>query len=105
MLERLIKDSGGVWSQFGPAIGTTILAIGVIFWINNKAFLNAWVWRVVHASLAFGQLLGVLFAVYLAGIGVYTAAGLVLSFSVLLIPAYFALYRYSYRSAELWHGN
>ena len=105
MLERLIKDSGGFWSQFGPAIGTTILAIGVIFWINNKAFLNAWVWRVVHASLAFGQLLGVLFAVYLAGIGVYAAAGLALSFSVLLIPAYFALYRYSYRSAELWHGN
>ncbi len=105
MFERLVRDSGGFSSQFGPPIGAMILAVGLVCWLKNKAFLNVWVWRAVHVCVILVQVLAVVFAAYLAGIGVYAPAALILSISVLLIPAYIALSRYSYRSSELWNTN
>ena len=102
MFERLVKDSGGLSSQFGPPIGVMILGLGMICWLKNTSFLNVWVWRGVHVCVILVQLLAVVFAAYLAGTGAYAPAALVLSFSVFLMPATNALYQYSYRSSNLW---
>ena len=105
MFERIVKGSGGFSSQFGPPIGAMILAIGLIFWLKNKSFLSVWVWRGVHACVILVQSLAVVFAAYLVGTGVYAPAAVMLSLSVLLIPAYIALREYSYRSSVLWNTN
>lgn len=102
MFERIIKDSGGFWSQFGPPIAAMVLAIGMLGWLHNRTLLNVWAWRGVHAFLVLGQLFAALLATYLAVFGVYAPATLILAFAAILIPASIALFRYSYRSAALW---
>jgi len=101
MFERIIKDSGGSWSQFGPPIAAMVLAIGMLGWLHNRTLLNVWAWRGAHAFLVLGQLLAALFVTYLAVFGVYAPATLILAFAAILIPASIALFRYSYRSATL----
>ena len=103
MIERLAKDSGGFWSQFGPPIGATALAIGIFCWLGNQRLVNVWLWRGVHACVVLAQVLAVVFAAYLAGIGVIAAAALMALLAILLIPAYIAMYRYAYRSPGLWN--
>lgn len=102
MIERLVKSSGGFWSQFGPPIATTVLVIGLVCWIYDKRILSQYVWRGVLALLALAQLTAFVFAIYLLGAGVYLPAGLMLLISIALVPAGAALYRYSWNSPHLW---
>ena len=105
MVERLVKDSGGFWSQFGPPIGAMILAVGLACWLKNKAVLNVWAWRAVHACVTLIQTLAFVFSAYLAGTGAYVPAALILSVCLILIPANIALRQYSYRSPALWNTH
>ena len=105
MFERIVRASRGFWSQFGPPLGAMILAIGLICWLYDRPLLNVWVWRGVLTCLVLGQLLAIVFAAYLVGMGIYVPAALMISISVVLIPAYIALHQYSYRSSEIWNGT
>ena len=102
MIERLVKSSGGFWSQFGPPIAATVLAIGLVCWVYDKRILSQYAWRGVLALLALAQLTAFVFAIYLLCTGVYLPAGLMLLVSIALVPAGVALYRYSWKSPHLW---
>lgn len=102
MIERLVKSSGGFWSQFGPPLGATILAIGLIYWLQSKPILHQWAWRSVLICLVLIQLSAIVFAVYLLGISVIGPAGLLILAAFTLVPANVALYQYAYNSPDLW---
>ena len=102
MLERLVIESGGFWSQFGPLIAAVVLAAGIIGWLDGRRLLNVWLWRILHLCLVFAQLLAVLYATYIGVFGIYLPAALVFALATFLLPASIALFRYAYRSRELW---
>lgn len=102
MIERLVKSSGGFWSQFGPAIGATILAIGLIYWLQSKRILNQWAWRGVLICLVLIQLSAIAFAVYLLATSVIGPAAMLTLAALSLVPANIALFQYACRSPDLW---
>ena len=102
MIERLLRDSGGFWSQFGPPIAATIVCVGIIAWLRNKGIFNVWAWRAIHLGLALAQIAGLAFASYLATNALYVPAGLILASCFILGPAFYALFLYSYRSPGIW---
>jgi len=101
----LEKDSGGFWSQYGPPLGATIVCIGIVAWLRNRALLSVWVWRFVLLCVGLLQLTGIGFAVYLVADALYAPATKLLTISALLAPAWFALYRYSYCSSNVWKAT
>ena len=102
MIERLARESGGFWSQFGPPIGATLVCIGIFCWLTSTALLNVCLWRAVHACLGIAQVIGLVFSVYLAALSVYVSAGVVFLATLIFLPAFYALFQYSYRSQSLW---
>lgn len=105
MIERIAKDSGGFWSQFGPSIGATLVCVGIVFWLNNTAVLNVWFWRTFHAIIGLIIIASLAFSIYLAIISAYAPAGIVLMITTVLTPGFFGLFYYSYRSPNLWTGT
>ena len=105
LLERLAKESGGFWSQFGPLFGTVVVAAGILGWLHKRRILNVWFWRFVHLCLVVALLLAVIYAAYIGVFGLYLPAALVFFLALLPVPASIALFRYAYRSRDLWDSG
>jgi len=102
MMERLAKESGGFWSQFGPPLGVTIISIGIVRWQRRRPLVSVWFWRVLAFFIGVVLLLGIVFSTYLIAIAVYLPGALLFATCMALSPALYALIHYSYRSPSLW---
>jgi len=102
MMERLAKESGGFWSQFGPPLGVTIISIGIVRWQRRRPLVSVWFWRVLAFFIGVVLLLGIVFSTYLIAIAVYLPGALLFATCMALYPALHALIHYSYRSPSLW---
>jgi|GEM_PF-6056041 len=103
-IEKIVRDSGGFWSRYGPALGAFVAALGVAGWLIGKPIG----WRVLWAAI-FG--LSVLAAVGMLALEELLVTGwdaplrihgLVLAGVLLLVPTQWALWRYSFRSPQVW---
>ena len=102
MFERLVIDSGGFWSQFGPPIGATIISVGIFCWLRNTATINIWFWKIVHAVIGLVLVVSLAFSFYLAATSGYAVAGRVFIIALILAPAFYGLFQFSYRSSKVW---
>ncbi len=98
-IEKVVRDSGGLPSRYGPALGATVIAIGVAGYALSKPVGRRWLWRVVLVLAFLGML--ALFAleciVLLTDDAPWRIHAMIIAGSVLLIPAQIALYRYVMR--------
>ena len=104
MIERITKDSGGFWSQFGPLICATLVGIGIVSWRRKTAAINLWFWRAVHAIIGFAFVVSLAFSLYLTATSAYAVAGRLFIITLILAPAFYGLFQYSYRSPAVWGG-
>lgn len=102
MLRKLLTDTGGFPSRYSAAIVTTGIVLALIARFNGIPLWKEWLWKIVFFILAFTCILGILFATYLAAVGVYFSSALLISGAMLLAPALHQIYKYSYKSPEIW---
>lgn len=102
MGQKIITETGGVGSRYGPLIVATILALGVFGVVFQKPLGWKWVWRVLFWFLAITSVGLLALAVYVLFGGSYQPAGLILGILVVLLPGQWQLLGYAYRSSALW---
>jgi len=102
--EKIMRDSGGFQSRYGPAIGAIVVAVGVIGYLIHKPIISKWIWRIVLVLtvLAMFGLIALEIITATAAHAPLRIHALIIAGVVLLIPAQAALYRYAIRSPELW---
>jgi len=103
-IEKVLDDSGGIQSRYGPAAGAIVVGIGVIGYAIRVPIGWAWIWRVIFV-------LAILGCVGLLALGVHILLtsdaplrihAMILGGAVLLVPAQIGLLRYAFQSPETW---
>lgn len=102
MAQKIMTETGGFGSRYGPLILAVILALGVLGAIYEKAFIHRWMWIALFWTLAIASA-GLLI---LAGAqlleGSYPLGGMILGLLALLAPGGWQLFRYAHRSPRVW---
>ena len=105
MVQKIITETGGFGSRYGPAIAATIIAIGVFGYVFQRQIARNWFWKAVFWLLAIasaGLLAFVVCLLFSAGSGSYRSVGLIIVVLLVLSPAQRQLFGYAYRSPQLW---
>ena len=105
MVQKIITETGGFGSRYGPVILAIIIALGVLGYVFQRPIARNWVWKVVFWLLVIAGVGMLVLAVYLllsVGRGSYDVAGLLLGLLVVLLPGQWQLFGYAYRSSPLW---
>ena len=102
MIERIAKESGGFWSQFGAPIGAILVGVGIFCWLRRTAALHVWFWRTAHAIIGLTLVVSLAISLYLAFGSAFISAGKVFMVTFILVPGFYALFQYSYRSSDVW---
>lgn len=102
-IHKISEHSGGVMSQWGPIIGTGILAFGLWAWRVQKPILKRWIWQCLWVLLLLSYLfLLVLFCSFIFSGAFSVYFYFVLAALLLLLPCLYGGFRYAFRSASLW---
>jgi hypothetical protein len=103
-VERIMRDSGGLPSRYGPMLGAVVVAVGVVGYLSSRPVGRAWVWKGVFALSAVGAagLLGLEVILLQSYDAPWRIHAMTLAGAVLLAPAVNALYRYAFRSPAIW---
>ena len=105
MMQKIMTETGGFGSRYGPVLIATIIALGVIGYVFQQRIAWNWAWKGVFWLLALASVgMGVV-AVYLlfsVGPGSYGVVGLLVGLLVILLPGQRQLFGYAYRSSSLW---
>ena len=105
MAQKIITETGGFGSRYGPVLVAMIIALGVLGYVFHRPIARPWVWKVVFWLLAIASVGMVILAVYLffsVGPGSYNVVGLLMGLLVVLLPGQWQLFGYAYRSSSLW---
>ena len=102
MGQKILTETGGFGSRYGPLILAAILALGVFGAVFQKPLARRWVWKAVFWLLAISSVGLFVLAVYVLSGGAYQPAGLILGILVVLLPGQWQLFGYVYRSSSLW---
>ncbi|RLV58656.1 hypothetical protein D5018_16165 [Parashewanella curva] len=104
-VERLLTDTGGMISNSLPLLLALWVALGINACSNRNILFNQYVWRLTSWILLIAAAIGVVFGGYLLfSSGNINRSGLILvTYSLLLIPAFYKTWQYGYRSAAIWH--
>ena len=98
MARKIAADSGGVISQFGPPLLVTILVVGLVADLMERAVLRRWFWQglvVLLAASTLGVLLLALY--YLVFLGMAQRwQGISVIGTLLLLPGLIKLKRYAF---------
>ena len=104
-VERILKDSGGFFSQYLLLILAVIFSIGVYGCINKKSVFTLWFWQCFYWISLLLSLLFVTFALYVIFImqdsSVFWTILLILAV-VFLIPAQIKIRQYGFKQPEYW---
>ena len=105
MVQKIITDTGGIGSRYGPVLVAMIIALGVLGYVFQRPIARNWVWKGVFWLLAIASVGMGGVAVYLlfsVGPGSYNVVGLLMGLLVVLLPGQWQLFGYAYRSSSLW---
>ena len=104
-VHKISAGSGGIGSQWGPIIGTAILALGLYCWRAQRPLLKRFWWQVFWVLLLLSYLfLIVLFLKLFVSASFSVAFYLLLAALLLLLPGIYGLGRYAFRSPEIWRA-
>ena len=103
-VEKIMRDSGGLPSRYGPVLGAVGVAIGVVGYLSSRPIGRAWVWKGIFVLSAVGTagLLGLEVILLRSYDAPWRIHAMTLAGAVLLAPAVIALYRYAFRSPAIW---
>ena len=102
---KLVTDTGGVLSQFGPLVLSLVVVLGLVAACLNKPVLRCWVWQSVSWVLIAGAVGLVVFALYLVVSGApWVIVALPVMSVLLLMPALQKLFVYAFKSPRVWAG-
>ena len=102
MAEKIITETGGFGSRYGPAILAVTLAIGVLGQVAQKPIARRWIWVTIFWLLAIVSGGLSILAVSQLLERSYRMAGLILGILLMLSPGLWHLFRYAHRSPSLW---
>ena len=105
MVLKIVTETGGFGSRYGPALAATIIALGVFGAVFQRPIARNWVWKAIFwlvAITSVGMLALVMYLLFSVGSGSYKPAGLLLIILLVLLPAQWQLFGYAYRSSPLW---
>ena len=105
LLERILIESGGVWSRYGPPLAATIVCAGIVAWLRDKPLAFRWLWRIAHLLLIAALLALGIYGGILLSIRTTTGAVSLLVTAIALLPAGVALYRYAWKSPATWDNT
>jgi len=103
-IEKILADSGGLLSRYGPAAGAVVVAIGVAGYALSRRIGWRWMWQGVFVLTLLGcaGLLALEFIVITTDDAPWRIHLMILAGAVLLVPAQFALFRYAFRQPDIW---
>lgn len=104
MAQKIITETGGFGSRYGPVMVAAIIAVGVLGYVFQKPIARRWVWKAVFWLLAIASVGLFALGVYLLFTGSYQPAGLTLGILLLLLPGQWQVFGYAYRSSPVWGG-
>ena len=98
MARKIAADSGGLISQFGPALLVTILVVGLVADLMQRPVLQRWFWQGLVVLLAASTLGVVLLALYYLVFGGMAQRwqGITVIGALLLLPGLIKLKRYAF---------
>ena len=98
MARKIAADSGGLISQFGPALLVTILVVGLVADLMQRPVLQRWFWQGLVVLLAASTLGVVLLALYYLVFGEMAQRwqGITVIGALLLLPGLIKLKRYAF---------
>lgn len=105
LVQKLMADSGGIASRFGPVILAVLLVTGFIGYTKQCPILKRWFWRVIFIVLAFASAGLVVLALYLiltVGSTQYAISGVIVLSLALAYPALYAMYQYAFCLPSIW---
>ncbi len=105
--EKVVHDSGGLLSRYGPLLGAIVIAVGVVAYLSSRPVGRAWVWKGVFILTVVGvagllALEAILLRLYAPSARIHA---MTLAAAVLLAPAIAALHRYAFRSPAIWRPS
>ena len=107
MAQKIVTETGGFGSRYGPVIVATIIAVGVFGAVFQRPIARKWFWKAVFWLLAItgvGLFTLSVYVLFSTGSGSYSVAGLIVGILLVLIPGQWQLFGYAYRSPSLWNG-
>ncbi|TKB57594.1 hypothetical protein [Ferrimonas aestuarii] len=104
MIERIVVDSGGFASRYLPLVVMMVVSSGIYGSVNNRPIFKRGFWLVISFFLMTTAFIGLVFCCYLVFAGVANAksAALIMSLSVLLLPAILKIKKYCSKSNPIW---
>lgn len=102
--EKILRDSGGLQSRYAPALGAVVVATGILGYMTKKPIISLWIWRIVLVLVVLAMFGLIALEIITATVAPapWHIHALIVSGIVLLIPAQAMLYRYTFRSPEIW---
>ena len=105
--EKVVKDSGGLLSRYGPLLGAIVIAVGVVGYLSSRPIGRAWVWKGVFVLTIVGvagllALEAVLLRLHAPSARIHA---MTLAAAMLLAAAIPALHRYAFRSPATWRPS
>ena len=104
MVERILLDSGGFWSRYGPPLAATLLAYGVICYASKRTIVIRPFWRTLLVALSIATIGLVVFAIFVVPQDLNMAV-LLMTVASGLTPANFVIYRLSFGEAPPKDGG
>jgi len=106
-IEKIIDDSGGLLSRYGPALGATLVAVGVLGYAFRAPIGRAWIWKMVFVLAILGclGLVALELITLLTGDAPLRIHAMIVGGAALLVPAQIALHRYAFRRPLIWRRD
>ncbi|WP_133406817.1 hypothetical protein [Parashewanella tropica] len=103
-IERFMIDVGGIMSNTLPILFVLWVAYGIYTCNQHRAVFNKYLWRFTSWVVLIATVLGIVFGGYLLfNKGLVERNGLILiTYSILLLPAFYKTWQYGYRSDSIW---
>ena len=105
--QKILTDTGGPPSRYGPALGASVVASAVLISLSGRALGPRWAWIVVFALLVHGSL-GLMFleaVILFGGSAPAPIHALVVGGVVLALPAQVRLWRHAIGGRNAWRAD
>lgn len=102
MVQKIVTETGGFGSRYGPLILAGVLALGIVGYVFQTPFAHRWVWMAIFWLLAIVSAGLLILAASLVLDGLARTAGLIVGILLVLAPGQWQLFRYAHRSSSLW---
>jgi len=104
MIRKIMSDTGGIASRFGPPAAATIVAVGIAAMLYRQPLLRRWLWKGVFSLLVVASVGAVFLGAYLLLIEGVTSWNVALLFGLAIyaVPCEIQLHRYAFGTTIPW---